>query len=495
MSNNDGRPDFDDVVDEQAMAEAMASLQGCGSEGLAIPMGHPKVGKMPPGHPPIPAGHPPVHKMPAGHPPIDKIPPGHPPMTGAKPPGHPEVGEMPAGHPKIGAMPASHRPTQRHGGARSVGFRPGGGPEAVAFQERTGIQAPRIIAWEITRSCNLNCVHCRAASRYGTYEGELTLDEIKGVVDNIATITNPIVILTGGEPLLRDDIWDIIDYCHEKGAMPVVGTNATLITPEIAQKLADHGIPRISVSIDFPTAKDHDEFRVMPGSFEQSVAGIKNAKAAGVGVQINTTVTKYNADKLEEIHTLAEELNVDAFHIFMLVPTGRASDLAEQELSPERYEEVLIWAYHRQKTSSLHFKPTDAPHYYRIIRQLAHAEGREVTVEEYGLDAMTRGCLGGITFCFISHIGDVQPCGYFDMQLGNVKERPYAEIWETSPVFNDLRDYSKLKGKCGACEFRGVCGGCRARALEATGGDYLAEEPYCSYVPPGFKPDGEDTKA
>lgn len=449
MSNDENRPNFDEI-DEQAMADAMVALEGCGVEGAAIPL----QGKgMPPGHPPLGKG-----------------------MT---------TGKCPHGHGNGSKGAGSAR--QRHGGARSVGFRPGGGPEAIAYQERTGVKAPRIIAWEITRSCNLNCVHCRAASRYGTYEGELSLDEIKKVIDNIVTISNPIIILTGGEPLLRDDIWDIIDYCHEKGAMPVVGTNATMITPEIAEKLAKHGIPRISVSIDFPTAKEHDEFRVMPGSFEQAVEGIKNAKAAGVGVQINTTVTKHNADCLEEIHQLAESLNVDAFHIFMLVPTGRASDLAEQELSPERYEEVLTWAYHRQKTSEIHFKPTDAPHYYRIIRQLARAEGREVTAEEYGLDAMTRGCLGGITFCFISHIGDVQPCGYFDMQLGNVKEETYADIWTNSKVFNDLRDYSKLKGKCGACEFRGVCGGCRARALEATGGDYLAAEPYCSYIPSRWK--------
>mgnify|MGYP001030106923 CR=1 FL=1 len=187
----------------------------------------------------------------------------------------------------------------------------------------------------------------------------------------------------------------------------------------------------------------------------------------------------------DEIHDLAESLGVDAFHIFMLVPTGRGSDLLDKELPPEEYERVLTWAYHRQKTSPLHFKPTDSPHYYRIIRQLAKAEGKKVTREEYGLDAMTRGCLGGITFCFISHTGDIQPCGYFDMQLGNVKEQPFSQIWTESRVFNELRDYSLLKGKCGACEYKAVCGGCRARALEITG-DYLESEPYCVYEPAGW---------
>jgi len=377
-------------------------------------------------------------------------------------------------------------PRQRHGGARSVGFRPGGGEAAAAFQERTGIKAPRIIAWEITRSCNLSCAHCRAAAEFGHYHGELTLDQIKAVIDDITTISNPIIILTGGEPLMRPDIWEIVDYCHEKGCMPVIGTNATLITDEIAGKMAAHNIPRISVSIDFPTAAEHDAFRGQPGCFAEAIEGIKTAKRHGVGVQVNTTVTTENAARIEEVHDLAESLGVDAFHIFMLVPTGRGSDLLDKELPPEEYERVLTWAYHRQKTSPLHFKPTDSPHYYRIIRQLAKAEGKKVTREEYGLDAMTRGCLGGITFSFISHVGDIQPCGYFDMQLGNVKEQPYSAIWEKSQVFNDLRDYSLLKGKCGACEYRAVCGGCRARALELTG-DYLEAEPYCAYVPPGYE--------
>jgi radical SAM protein with 4Fe4S-binding SPASM domain len=149
----------------------------------------------------------------------------------------------------------------------------------------------------------------------------------------------------------------------------------------------------------------------------------------------------------------------------------------------------LRWAYYaQQETTDIHFKPTDAPHYYRIIRQEAKKEGKKVTREEYGLDAMTRGCLGGITFVFISHTGDIQPCGYFDMQLGNVKEQPFSQIWTESKVFNDLRDYSLLKGKCGACEYRAVCGGCRARALSVVG-DYLAEEPYCAYEPKGWTKD------
>ncbi|MCL2881549.1 MAG: radical SAM protein [Coriobacteriia bacterium] len=453
MSEFDAGFDQVDEVDEQEIAEAMATgAGGCETVGVGIPLA---------GGKPVTAG-----SHPGGH-----------------PGGHPS-GMPPAGHP--GGHPGER---QRHGGARSMGFMPGGGPAAQAYQEaHPGVKAPRIIAWEITRSCNLGCVHCRAAAEFGHYPGELSLDQCKAVIDDIATISNPIIILTGGEPLMRPDIWEIIDYAHVKGCMPVVGTNATLITDEIAHKLAEHGIPRISVSIDFATAEEHDAFRRQPGAFDASIEGIKRAKATGVGVQINTTVTKLNAEQLPEIHDLAERLGVDAFHIFMLVPTGRGSEIEDLELPPEGYEKALTWAYERQKTSPLHFKPTDSPHYYRIIRQLAKAEGKKVTREEYGMDAMTRGCLGGITFSFISHIGDVQPCGYFDQQLGNVKEQPYSEIWTNSKVFNDLRDYSKLEGKCGACEYKGVCGGCRARALALTG-DYMEEEPYCAYVPPSWTPE------
>jgi heme b synthase len=374
--------------------------------------------------------------------------------------------------------PGGHHP----GGARSTGFIPGGGEAAKAYQERTGIKAPRIIAWEITRSCNLSCQHCRAAAEFGHYPGELTLDEIKATIDDICSITNPILILTGGEPLMRPDIYEIIDYAHAAGAMPVIGTNATLITSETARKIAEHGIPRVSVSLDFPTAAQHDAFRGQEGSFDEAVRGIKLLREAGVGVQINTTVTRLNMDCMDQKHDLALSLDAEAFHPFLLVPTGRGANMVDMELTPEQYEEVLTWAYEKQKQSPMHFKPTDSPQYYRIIRQKAAEEGTRVTPETYGMDALTRGCLGGITFVFISHTGDLQPCGYFDMQCGNVKEQPFSQIWTESKVFNDLRDYAKLKGKCGRCEYKGFCGGCRARALAATG-DYLAEEPYCAYQP------------
>jgi heme b synthase len=364
-------------------------------------------------------------------------------------------------------------------------WRPGGGAAAQAYQARTGIAAPKIIAWEITRSCNLACAHCRAAAHCHPYPGELSLDECKAVMDDIASITNPILILTGGEPLMRRDIWEIIDYAHALGMRPVIGTNGTLIDDEMAAKIAEHGIPRVSVSLDFPTAEGQDAFRGQAGAFESTVEGVRNLRAHGVEVQVNTTVTKMNNELMDDIHDLAERIDATEFHPFLLVPTGRGEDLVDVELSPEEYEEVLTWAYRKHNVSPMGFKPTDSPQYYRILRQQAARDGITISPRTHGREAMTRGCLGGISFVFISHVGDVQPCGYFDMQLGNVKETPFSQIWTESPVFNDLRDYSKLKGKCGACAYKGVCGGCRARALSLTG-DYLAEEPYCAYVPPAW---------
>ncbi len=349
------------------------------------------------------------------------------------------------------------------------------------------VNPPRMIAWEITRSCNLACVHCRASALCGPYKGELSTAEAKALIDNILSFSNPIVILTGGEPLLRPDIFELAEYGINKGLRMVIGTNATMITPEIARRIKEVGIPRISVSIDFPTAKLHDEFRGVPGAFEEAIKGIKIARDAGVEIQINSTITKLNVAYLDDLLSLAEEIGAVAFHPFLLVPTGRGKDIGEQELPPEEYERTLNWVYDRQKNSKIFFKPTDAPHYHRIIRQRGKEDGVKLTAAHHphstrGLETLTRGCLGGIGFCFISHVGQVQPCGYFELAAGNIKKDPFDKVWVESKLFNELRNYDLLKGKCGVCEFKRVCGGCRARAYETTG-DYLDEEPYCVYQP------------
>jgi heme b synthase len=262
----------------------------------------------------------------------------------------------------------------------------------------------------------------------------------------------------------------------------VMATNGTLITEETVQAMKASGIQRISISLDAPNAETHDAFRKVKGSFEGSLRGIEMAKKGGLEFQINTTITRSNLHLIAEILQLAVNLGAAAHHIFLLVPTGRGKDLQDQEISALDYEKTLHWFYEQRDRVPLQLKATCAPHYYRILRQRAKKEGKKITPKAYGLDAMTRGCLGGISFCFISHVGQVQPCGYLELNCGNVREKSFKEIWETSPVFQNLRNTDGYQGKCGRCEFRKVCGGCRARAYESLG-DYMAEEPYCIYEP------------
>ena len=337
---------------------------------------------------------------------------------------------------------------------------------------------PRLIAWELTRHCNLRCAHCRANAgmrdegRGKREEGdELSLEEAKRVVDDIVSFAKPILILTGGEPLLCPYHFELIAYAREKGLRPVIGTNATMIDAAAAAKIAAAGVTRISVSIDFPMASDHDRFRGVVGAFDAALRGIRAAIRAGVEVQINSTVTKLNRTELSRLHDLAVEVGAKAFHPFLLVLTGRGADLTDAELSAAEYEEALSWICRRSATSPLELTPTDAPQYQRILRQQGLCPSHP-----------TRGCLAGTGFAFIGHKGDVQPCGYFDLKLGNVRKKPFSRIWAESPVLDDLRHPERLKGKCGICEYKNVCGGCRARALAKTG-DYLAEEPSCAHVP------------
>jgi heme b synthase len=262
----------------------------------------------------------------------------------------------------------------------------------------------------------------------------------------------------------------------------VMALNGTLITETVAQQLVDAGIQRISVSLDGSSPETHDRFRQVEGAFEGTLRGIDLIKRVGMEFQINTTITKTNLDQIPKIQELALDLGAVAHHIFLLVPTGRGKYIVDQEIDAAEYESTLNWFYDQREKTPLQLKATCAPHYYRILRQRAKKDGISVTFKTHGLDAVTRGCLGGIGFCFISHRGIVQPCGYLDLNCGDIRQSTFAEIWNRSDIFAELRNYDKLKGKCGPCEFKRVCGGCRARAYEATG-DFMGEEPLCSYQP------------
>ncbi|MDR1660469.1 MAG: heme b synthase [Desulfovibrio sp.] len=345
-----------------------------------------------------------------------------------------------------------------------------------------GSPACRLIAWEITRSCNLACRHCRAEAHEAPYPGELTTTQARALIESFPEVGRPIIIFTGGDPMLRPDVYELVAYAHGKGLTCAFSPNGTLIDASNAGKIKSAGVDRCSISIDGPDAASHDAFRGVPGAFDASVRGIGHLKDAGLSFQINTTVTRDNLGRFRQIFNLCRRLGAAAWHIFLLVPTGRAARLGDQVITAGEYEDVLHWLYEFRKTTDMHLKATCAPHYYRILRQRAHAEGLRVTPETFGMDALTRGCLGGTGFCFISHTGQVQPCGYLPLDCGNVLLTPFPRIWRENPYFRQFRDQTCYKGKCGVCEFHKVCGGCRARAYSLDG-DHMAEEPLCSYRP------------
>lgn len=335
--------------------------------------------------------------------------------------------------------------------------------------------SPRLIAWEVTRSCMLACKHCRAAARQTPYEGELSTDECFGLLDNIASFAKPIIILTGGEPMLRPDIYDIAAHSTSLGLRTVMAPCGALIDDESAVKIRESGITHISISIDGATPESHDAFRGVPGAFAGSMRGLAAAKRAGLEFQINTTITRHNLEELPRILDLAVELGAGVFNPFLLVPTGRGKDLADQEISAAEYEKTLRWFATQQDRDDIAIRVTCAPHYQRILRQEgAHKPGPHVV----------KGCMGGQSFAFISHRGIVQICGFLDTPCGDVRAEglDFKKIWDNSEVFARMRDIRGYHGRCGRCEYGKVCGGCRARAFAITG-DYLNEEPFCLHEP------------
>lgn len=334
---------------------------------------------------------------------------------------------------------------------------------------------PRLIAWEVTRSCPLACKHCRAAAQPTPYEGEFSTDECFKVLDNIASFARPIIILTGGEPMLREDIYDIASHADSLDLPVVMAPCGALVDDTSAAKIIESGIRRISISLDGATAESHDAFRGIDGAFDSAIRGIEAARRAGLEFQINTTITQHNLAEIEAILELAVELGACAFNPFLLVPTGRGKQLAEQEISPQQYERTLTWLASQQSREDIVLRVTCAPHYQRILRQHAPpaAGGHPV-----------KGCMGGQSFAFISHLGKLQICGFLDIECGDLREAGYdfRKIWATSELFLEMRDVDSYHGRCGYCEYRNVCGGCRARAYAMTG-DYLAEEPFCLHQP------------
>ncbi|HBA53168.1 MAG TPA: radical SAM/SPASM domain-containing protein, partial [Syntrophorhabdus aromaticivorans] len=267
----------------------------------------------------------------------------------------------------------------------------------------------RMVAWELTRNCNLNCIHCRAAASRGPYEGELTFSECKDVLDQIGAFASPTIILTGGEPLMRNDIFDIIEYGKNKGLRLVIAINGTLLTKEKAVRMKEGGIKRVSLSLDGKSGESHDAFRRVEGSFDAVMRAADTLKAVGLPFQINTTVTRLNVEDLRELYGLVKAMGAVAWHTFLLVPVGRGKGLKGEELSTRAYEDVLNRLYDVEKQNEIEMKVTCAPHYYRIVK-------------ERGDTPKSAGCLAGKSFMFISHRGIAQPCGYLELHSGDVRK-------------------------------------------------------------------------
>lgn len=359
--------------------------------------------------------------------------------------------------------------------------------ESVRGHTQQGKPRPRLIFWELTTGCNLRCIHCRASATELMSPKDLNFAECCNVIDEIAEYAPFILVLSGGEPLWRRDVFDIARRAKSKGLRVALATNGTLVDEAMASRIHESGIERVAISLDGADHVTHDTFRGHRGAFESAIRGIKCLKDLGISTQINTTVSRHNEPQLPEILKLAQDLGVDAFHMFLLVPVGCGLTIQdEQSIAGPDAERILNWFYDRSLDSNLDLKATCAPHYYRIMRQ-RRAESRRAgesipELSREGMHAVTKGCLAGTAVCFISHQGDVYPCGYLPVSAGNLRHDRFRHVWENAPVFQQLRDPESLEGKCGICEFKNVCMGCRARAYGMTG-DFLAEEPFCIYEP------------
>lgn len=314
-----------------------------------------------------------------------------------------------------------------------------------------------IIAWETTAACNLSCSYCRASASPNPHPDELSTAEALSFIDSIAPL-RPMLILSGGEPMLRPDIFLLARHAASSGLRVSLATNGTLITPKSANEMVAAGISRVSISLDGASAKKHDQNRGL-GSFQAAMRGVECLRSK-VDFQINFTITRRNEDDVLNVFDLAEAEGAKALHLFFLVPTGRG--LPEDLISAERQEELLLLIDEERERRDLEVQVTCAPQSARLAQPGKRAGG----------------CLAGRSFAFVSRRGEVYPCGYLPLSVGSIREKNFIEIWKSSPVLLALRE-RKLKGRCGACDYSGICGGCRARAYAKTG-DFLGPDPLCN---------------
>ncbi len=349
--------------------------------------------------------------------------------------------------------------------------------------------APFTIAWEVTRACAYACVHCRADAQHQRDPRELTTREAKRLIEQLAGFGNsPILIFTGGDPLMRPDVFELIEYASAQGLRCSLTPTATALPTRKRLEQANRaGIRRLALSLDAPQAAIHDDFRQVKGSWQRTMDILHRAHAVGLSVQVNTTIARHNVDILNQMVPFIEEVGAVQWSVFFLVPTGRA--MAAQMISPEQHEQVFNWLYDLAQGASFDIKATAAPMFRRVAieRKRAQNDGNPVTFQgagfQYadGLNRPTKGVNDGNGFMFISHIGQIQPSGFLPITAGDVRQDDVVDIYRHAPLFKDLRDPGKYKGVCGRCEYRQVCGGQRGRAYAITG-DYLESDPACVLV-------------
>lgn len=353
-------------------------------------------------------------------------------------------------------------------------------------------QRPFIVIWETTQACDLACVHCRACAQPVRSALELSTSEAKRLIDQVAELQAPVFVLTGGDPLKRPDIFELVEYATTCGVRISLTPSATpLLTREAIAKLKQCGLARLAISLDGPTPEIHDAFRRVPGSFEWTLRAVQWAREAELPAQINTTITRHNLQYLDSMISLLERLDIVLWSVFFLVPTGRGS--AIDLITAKEFEQVFEKLYETSRRVKFDIKSTEAQHYRRFLLQRRTEEKRKANVQAAppaiagsqtsdGIGRAPRGINDGKGFVFISHLGEVFPSGFLPISAGNVRQHSLTELYRHSPLFTSLRDTSNLEGKCGVCEFREVCGGSRARAYAVTG-DLFAEEPCCTWQP------------
>lgn len=325
-----------------------------------------------------------------------------------------------------------------------------------------------LISWNTTKKCNLFCEHCyRESSPDAEVMDELDTDEGKKLLDEMKAAGFKLVILSGGEPLYRSDIFDLASHASSIGLRPVLGSNGTLITEEVAYKLAASGVLGIAISLDSRESAYHDKFRNYAGAWDLAVKGIENSIKAGIRTQINYTVTENNFNQFEGLVDFVASLGANALHPFFLVPTGRGKNIEEDSLKKGNYFKMIQRILEKQKNVTIELKPTCAPQFMPMAKDLG------VPMR------FSRGCLAGVGYCCIIPNGDVNICPYLPIKVGNVREKPFNQIWAESEIFKKLRNYEEYEGRCGSCNNVSICGGCRARAYYYNNENYMAEEPWC----------------